>query len=182
MATMMGIDTKDGTLLWSYKQEGEGVDCQCNTPLCENGMIYCVAGNGNGAFKLELSPDGSAITEVWKNPKCDNLFGGFIKAGDYLVASGYEKRQYYVLDTRNGQITDSVRFDRGSTVYADGHLYLYNEKGQLGLFRPEGSTITQQGVFKVTGGTKAHFAHPVICNGVMYIRHGKGLMAYKVAK
>ncbi len=34
--------------------------------------------------------------------------------------------------------------------------------------------------FKVTRGTKAHFAHPVICNGILYIRHGKSLLAYKI--
>ena len=179
---MLGIDTKDGKLLWSYQQEGEGVDCQCNTPLFENGMIYCVAGNGNGAFKLKLSDDGSQVTEIWKNNLCDNLMGGFIKVKDYLYTSGYEKRQYYVVETNGGKIVDSVKFDRGSTIFADGKLYLYNEKGQTGLFNPNGPKLEQISTFKVTKGTKAHFAHPVICGGVMYIRHGRELIGYKIAK
>jgi len=29
-------------------------------------------------------------------------------------------------------------------------------------------------------GTDQHWAHPVIHEGVMYIRHGNALMAYKV--
>jgi outer membrane protein assembly factor BamB len=179
---MLGIDTKDGKLLWSYKQEGQEVDCQCNTPLFENGILYCVAGNGNGAFKLKLSADGSEITEEWKNGRCDNLMGGFIKVNDYLYTSGYEKRQYYIVETNSGNIIDSVKFDRGSTIFADGMLYFYNEKGQVGLFSPKGPKIEQVSAFKVTKGTKAHYAHPVICGGVMYIRHGKALLAYQVGK
>jgi outer membrane protein assembly factor BamB len=181
-ATMLGIDTKDGKLLWSYKQDGQEVDCQCNTPLYENGILYCVAGNGNGAFKLKLSADGSEITEVWKNVRCDNLMGGFIKVKDYLYTSGYEKRQYYVVETNSGNIIDSAKFDRGSTIFADGMLYLYNEKGQVGLYNPNGPKMEQVSAFKVTKGTKAHYAHPVICGGVMYIRHGKALLAYQVGK
>jgi len=177
---LLGIDTKDGKLLWSYKQEGQDIDCQVNTPIYENGFIYCVAGNGNGAFKLKLSEDGAQITEIWKNEKCDNLMGGFIKMNDFIYTSGYEKRQYYIVETTGGKIVDSVKFDRGTTNYSDGMLYLYNEKGQVGLFKPKGPTMEQVSSFKVTSGTKAHFAHPVICNGIMYIRHGRSLLAYKI--
>jgi outer membrane protein assembly factor BamB len=178
--TLLGIDTKDGKLLWSYKQEGQDIDCQVNTPIYENGFIYSVAGNGNGAFKLSLSADGTQITEIWKNGRCDNLMGGFIKLNDYIYTSGYENRQYYTVETTGGKIVDSVKFDRGTINYADGMLYLYNEKGQVGLFRPDGPKMEMVSSFKETRGTKAHFAHPVICNGIMYIRHGKSLLAYKI--
>jgi outer membrane protein assembly factor BamB len=178
--TLLGIDTKDGKLLWSYKQEGQDIDCQVNTPIYENGFIYSVAGNGNGAFKLKLSDDGTQITEIWKNGRCDNLMGGFIKLNEYIYTSGYENRQYYTVETTMGKIVDSVKFDRGTINYADSMLYLYNEKGQVGLFRPDGPKMEQVSSFKITRGTKAHFSHPVICNGIMYIRHGKSLLVYKI--
>jgi len=179
-ATMLGIDAKDGKLLWSYKQEGQDVDCQVNTPVYENGFIYSVAGNGNGAFKLKLSEDGTQITELWKNPDCDDLTGGFIKLNDYIYTSSYERRLYYVVETNAGKIVDSLKFDRGTMNMADGMLYAYNEKGQVGLLKPNGPKLELVSSFKLTHGTKAHFAHPVICNGIMYIRHGKSLLAYKV--
>jgi hypothetical protein len=34
--------------------------------------------------------------------------------------------------------------------------------------------------FKITMGTDQHWAHPVIYQGVLYVRHGNTLMAYKV--
>ena len=36
------------------------------------------------------------------------------------------------------------------------------------------------GSFKVKKGTGQHFSHPVISNGVLYIRHGDALMGYQV--
>jgi outer membrane protein assembly factor BamB len=37
-------------------------------------------------------------------------------------------------------------------------------------------------MFKVTKGSKEHFAHPVINRGVLYIRHGEFLGAYSISK
>jgi len=181
-SNMIGIDAKDGKVLWTYKQEGEEVDVQANTPVYENGIIYFVNGNGNGAVKIKLSEDGSQITELWRNSKCDNITGGFIKVNDCIYTSGYEKRFWYSLETITGKMTDSLKFDRGVTISADGMLYLYNEKGQLGLFNPSGPKMEMVSSFKVTRGTKAHYAHPVICNGILYVRHGKSLLAYDIRK
>jgi outer membrane protein assembly factor BamB len=176
---VIGIDTKDGKLLWSHKQESTG-DVHCNTPYFENGNIYYISGDGNGSVKLKLSEDGTSITQEWRNPKCDNTFGGFIKVNDYIYTSGYGNRVYYILDAIKGELKDSIKFDRGAIIKADNLLYLYNERGQMGLFNPNGPKLEQISSFKITKGTKAHYSHPVICNGILYVRHGKSLMAYDI--
>jgi outer membrane protein assembly factor BamB len=178
-SALLGIDTKDGTLLWSHKQDGEG-DVHINTPYFENGFIYYITGDGNGSVKLKLSPDGKEITEVWRNQACDNTMGSFIKLNDFIYTASYGSRQWYTLDNNTGKIADSVKFDKGVTIFADGMLYCYNEKGQIGLFKPEGPKMTLVSSFKVTRGTKAHYAHPVICQGVMYVRHGRSLLGYDI--
>lgn len=178
--TLMGIDSKDGILLWSYPMDGQDIDCQCNTPYYEQGAIYLVNGNGNGAVKLALSEDGTKITEVFRNSRCDGLFGGFIKMGNYLYTSGYEKRSFYTLDCQNGAIVDSLKFDRGAIISADQMLYLYNEKGSLALAKPTDTKLEIISSFKLAKGTKAHFAHPVICEGILFVRHGKSLLAYDI--
>jgi len=176
---LMGIDTKDGNLLWSHKQDGNG-DTHINTPLFENGYIYYITGDGNGSVKLKLSDDGTAITEVWKNGLCDNTMGGFIKLNDNIYTASYGNRYWYTQDANTGKIVDSVKFDKGTTNFADGRLYLYNEKGQMGLFKPNGPKMELISSFKITRGTKAHYAHPVINKGILYVRHGKSLLAYDI--
>ena len=56
---LVAIDTKDGKVVWSHKQESEG-DVHCNSPYYENGYIYYITGDGNGSVKLKLSDDGSS--------------------------------------------------------------------------------------------------------------------------
>ncbi len=178
---LLGIDTKDGTLLWSHKQDGQG-DVHVNTPWFENGFLYYITGDGNGSVKLKLSDDGTEITEKWRNAACDNTMGGFIKLGDYLYTASYGRRYWYSEETNTGKITDSLKFDKGVTILADGMLYLYNEKGQVGLVKPVAGKMELVSSFRITKGTKAHYAHPVICNGILYIRHGKSLLAYDISK
>lgn len=174
---LLGIDADIGELLWTHEQEGEG-DVHVNTPLFDNGYIYYVAGNGNGAVKLKLSVDGTQISEVWKNKRFDNLMGGFVKKDKFLYASDDTRRRWYSIDAESAEIIDSLRFDKGITIMADEKLYLYSERGRIALVEVEDGKFEKISEFRVTHGSKAHFSHPIISNGILYVRRGESLMAY----
>ena len=60
-------------------------------------------------------------------------------------------------------------------------LYCYDERqGALGLVNTNPEKFDVVSEFRITEGDGPHWAHPVICNGVLYIRHGNALMAYKI--
>jgi outer membrane protein assembly factor BamB len=174
---LLGIDAKSGELLWTHEQDGEG-DVHVNTPLYDNGHIYYVAGNGNCGVKLKLSDDGSEISEVWKNKSFDNLMGSFVKIDDFLYASGDNRRIWYSINTQSGEIVDSLRFDKGVTIMADEKLYLYSERGKVTLVDVDNGMFNKISEFRVSHGSKAHFSHPIISNGILYLRRGESLMAY----
>lgn len=72
------------------------------------------------------------------------------------------------------------RLGKGTVIYADGRLYLYEEKrGTLGLAIP-GDRLNVVSSFRVTFGTQQHWAHPVICDGILYVRHGTSLAAFDI--
>jgi hypothetical protein len=50
----------------------------------------------------------------------------------------------------------------------------------MSLVKPNPEKYELVSSFEITMGTETHFSHPVIHQGVMYIRHGNTLMAYKV--
>jgi outer membrane protein assembly factor BamB len=176
---LLGIDTKNGHLLWVHKQDSAG-DVHINTPFYEDGFIYYITGDGNGAVKLNLSADGKEISEIWRNKSADNTMGGFIKINDYIYSSGYEKRLWFSIDANTGKIVDSLKFDKGNTIAAENLLYLYNEKGNLALVKPTGPKLDIVSSFKITRGSKAHYSHPVINDGILYLRRGKSLLAYNI--
>jgi outer membrane protein assembly factor BamB len=59
-------------------------------------------------------------------------------------------------------------------------IYWYSENGNVNLIKLNDTKMELTGKFKCDKGTKEHFAHPVIKNGVLYLRHGRALLAYNI--
>lgn len=185
---MLGIDAETGKLLWFHEQINTPVadrkpgmgDTHSNSAYYENGYIYYVAGDGNCGVKLKLSDDGKQITQLWQNPAIDNYMGGFIKIGDMIYTGSDSKRSLICANANTGQIVDSLKIGTGSIALADNMLYYYNQRGEINLVKPTASKMELVSKFKITEGTKEHFSHPVIKDGVLYIRHGKTFMAYDI--
>jgi outer membrane protein assembly factor BamB len=176
---LIGIDASTGELLWHKPLKGEG-DIHANTSLYENGHLYYITGSGNGAVKLNLSEDGRYITEIWVNEKVSDVHGGFIKLGDYIYTSQYKPRRYCSIDANTGLVFDSLKFDKGTLINADGMLYCYTEKGMVGLVKPDNGKLELISSFKMPVGTKEFFTIPVISDGVLYLRHGDSMLAYDI--
>lgn len=178
---IIGLDAKTGELLWSQKQAYHMYHQQCNTPVFADGSLYYSAGEGNGAVRLDLSSDGSSYKEVWRKSYIKNLQGGFVKIKDLIFTPDKDQR-LKCIDTKTGQVIDSIRVNKGSLIYADSMLYCYSDNGDMSLVKVNGSKMEVAGKFKINKGQKEHFAHPVIDKGVLYIRHGKAIMAYDIKR
>jgi outer membrane protein assembly factor BamB len=178
---LFAVDCQNGELLWKYpvafKYDGDHV----NTPVYEAPYLYWVSGdeNGNGAVKLELAADGKSVKEIWNNPQVRNSMGGLIVIDGKLFTTT-ENKNMNILDPAKGAVTDKIKAPYGGLIFADNKFLVYGNNGDVSLFNYENGKLTPGGTFKITKGSKEHFAHPVIANGVLYIRHGEALMAYKV--
>ncbi len=187
---LMGIDAQTGQLLWTHLQDNTpeekrelGVgDTHSNGIIYEDGYIYYAAGDGNCGVKLQLSEDGSSITEIWRNPDFDGFMGGIIKVGDFIYGGRSSKRELLSINATTGENTDTLAIGSGALIAADNMLYYYNQRGQLSLVSYEQGKMKQESIFKIVRGTREHFSHPVIKNGILYQRHGDTLMAFDIRK
>lgn len=177
--SFMGIDAKTGNLLWSESFTAKYPN-HANTIIYEDSAIFTAAPIGHGLLKYKLADDGSSITKIWHDTIIGNYFGGMIKLADKLYTGGGRKSKFLLmLNANTGAIQDSLETGNGSLIFADGMLYNYAHKsGKVCLIDAESFEI--KGTFKVNKGTKEHFSHPVIKNGVLYIRHGNALLAYDI--
>jgi outer membrane protein assembly factor BamB len=178
---LIGLDASTGELLWNSPLKGIG-DIHGNTSLYENGSLYFLAGSGSGAVKLALSGDGRTISEIWKNGTVTDVHGGFVKAGNFIYTSQYKPRRYCSIDAATGLITDSLKFDKGALILAEDRLYLYTEKGMVGLVKPDNGKMELISSFKMPVGTKEYFTIPVISEGILYLRHGNAMLAYDIRR
>lgn len=176
------IDCRSGELLTSYELEGYEYDGEhCNTPVYADGYIYYVSNDipGQGAMKLKLSEDGKRITEVWRNPEIKNNFGGLIARNGHLFTT-VQGNKLVALDPGNGSVVDSLKVATGSIIYSDNKFIVYGNNGTVSLVDYSSGQFEPAGQLKVKEGTGHHFSHPVVAAGVMYIRHGDALMAYRI--
>ncbi|MFC2090402.1 PQQ-binding-like beta-propeller repeat protein, partial [Bacteroidota bacterium] len=176
------LNRMDGTLLSSYQLEEikEGYE-HCNSVIYRDGYIYYVQcqENSQGGVKLKLSPDGVSLDEVWRNRKVINVFEGFVLIGNCLYTT-LENKKLVCVDTNTGKISGSVRAVFGNIVYADNKLFIYGHNGIVQLFSLANGNPELKSEMRITHGSGQHFSYPVIANGVMYIRRGDALMAYRV--
>ena len=189
-AKLLGLDAETGELLWSHHQDvyteeerekiGIG-DSHANSVIYRDGSVFYAAGDGNGGVRLGLSEDGSEITQVWRNPGFDSFFGGVVLIGNHLYTSGTHSQYLYSIDATTGILTDSLKIGQGALIAADQMIYYYNQRGQIFLLSYTEGKMKEVSSFKITKGTRHHFAHPVIHNGVLYQRRGDALMAYDIS-
>ena len=86
-------------------------------------------------------------------------------------------------DWETGKVQYTARKigSKGAIVYADGMMYTLSENGVMGLVRPTAAGYELVSSFDIPKGGKGNsWAHPVVCAGRLYIRHGDFLYVYNV--
>ena len=187
---LMGHDTKTGELLWVHNQDnvkpeerkpGMG-DTHSNTIIYDDGYIYYAAGDGNGGVKLALTEYGDSIKEVWRNIDFDSYMGGIVKIGNYLYGCGTAKKDFKSINAETGEIGKILKIGSGAVIAADSMLYYYNWAGEVMLITQDPMNMEVVNKFRMKKGQKEHFAHPVIHDGKLYVRHGNVIQAFDIKK
>lgn len=178
---IVGIDASNGNMLWSVPYTNRFFE-HPNTPVYGDGMLLCTSSYGVGSVMLRFTKGGRSVEQAWSATELDSRTGHMIKLGGYAYGSGdYGKGSWYCVDWKTGkQLYSDKSIATGAIIAADDMLYCYSEKGEMALVRATPEKFDLVSKFSVTKGTAQHWAHPVIHNGVLYIRHGDALMAYAI--
>jgi outer membrane protein assembly factor BamB len=189
---VVGVDAKNGDLLWSYKRADPFPDVVCPTPIVQGDQVYVTAWGG-GAELLKITPadKGFQSKVVWSEKEIDNHQGGVVLVDQYVY--GYNAEQAWKCqDFASGQIkwTGQRRaLGAGSLTAADGMLFCLAEKGGKGvvaLLEATPQKYTEKGRFslpeaaadrKTRGGV---WTHPVLSDGKLFLRDQEYLFCYQV--
>ena len=184
--SVIGIDANTGEHYWRVPQR-QTHNIHANTPVYDNGIVYSSTtyhreGN-SGLLALKLSADGKSVTQYFRNEEYQNLMGGIIILEGTIYGSAYRKHSWYSIDAQSGEaelISSDIK--DGVIVYADNSFYCYSEDGEVALVKMSPNSFEIISKFTVPLGTDQHWAHPVIQDKRMYIRHGNALMVYDILK
>ncbi len=179
---VLGIDASNGKLLWNFGHPNQW-SVHPNTPIYEDGKIFVFSGYGQGGEMLRLSVDGSAVTQEWAVKGFDSRMGGAVLMNGYMYGSGDTDRNWQCIDWKTGEKKySSSAVGKGAVIAVNDKLVGYSEKGELFLATADPAALTVLSKTKVTLGSEQHWAHPVVDKGILYLRHGNVLIAYKISQ
>jgi outer membrane protein assembly factor BamB len=196
-----GVDAKTGKLLWS-KQFFTGDSYNvAPAPVVLGNQVFATAGNtGAGCQLLDIGAD-QVATEKFKTlkekKKVKNNHGGVVLI-DGCIYGHTDPGAWICLDLKTGaewRESDTLKCTSGAITAADGKLYLYTDEGEVGLVDADPKGFNKVSIFKIPQTSKLRgqgglpngvqamiWAHPVIANGVLYLRDTEFIFAYKITK
>jgi outer membrane protein assembly factor BamB len=183
------VSPDDGKMIWKFNyikfENSEDGDINTNSPLYYNGSIFVSNGYDHCGVLLKLSEDGSSVSVAWSNRTLDTHHGGYVRIGNYIYGSNWLNNgmgNWVCLDWKTGKtMYDTAWINKGAIISDGEMLYCQEEKtGNVALVKADPEKFVVTSTFKIPFGTGPYWAHPVICNGVLYIRHGNAVMAYDI--
>jgi outer membrane protein assembly factor BamB len=173
----VGLDLKDGKLLWSYPKASNDV-ANVATPVVKDNRVFLSSDYGTGAGLVEVKADGTA-QEVYFTKEMRNHHSSSILIGDYLY--GFSSGILTAMRFDTGAVAWRDRsVGKGSLVYADGNLYAFSENGVVGLIEATPTRYVEKGRFSIQQDSLPTWTHPVIAGGRLYVRDQNTIYAYDV--
>ena len=198
---VFGVNPGNGKIAWKidyiqnagpgleYRgKKGMARDINTNTPVYSNGRLFVTSGYDHGGFMLKLKEDLSGVEVLWVTEDLDVHHGGAVLVKGNLYGSNWLSNKdgnWVCIDWNSGKKRYEHTWEgmgKGAIIAADGMLFCYEEKkGHLGLVKADPAGFSLSGILKIDKGSGYHWCHPVISNGILYIRRGNVLMAYKIS-
>jgi len=190
---VLAVNGETGKQLFAVPHETSW-DVMATTPYFFDGKLFVTSGYGTGAKLYRLDVSGETITPalIWENKDFDNQHGGVvIKDGyAYFATHRYEGgRNWMCIKLEDGSVAwKNPGIFMGSLTSADGMLYCMSEKeGEVALVKATPEKYEETGRFSLPsqdegGGAGMYWAHPVVINKKLFLRHGNFLYCYDVAE
>ena len=187
---VVGVDAKSGAMLWRYDETSKG-PANIPTPVADGEYVYSTARSisAGALVKLQGKPDGGVSAEqVYMQRGLPSTIGGSVKVGDIIYGTtgeGLVAAEF---------LTGKVRWTNesvgpASVLYAQGHVVVYGENGEVALveatpdaYREKGRFTTPDKPAHPRGPRERSWAYPVLANGRLYLRDLGVLWCYDVRK
>ena len=177
---LVGVDAENGTPLWMHPHRNKYA-VHPNTPvLCGPDRLFISSGYGYGSEMVEVS--GGAAKLVWSDKGSDNHFQGVALYQGRIFSSGGGK--FSCFNPADGKVVYDIEgAKKTSFCITPAGMITYDVNGgkvMLVDVKPDSCKVISS--FKIDYGNGEHWSSPVVADGVLYLRRGKGVAAYAIGK
>jgi outer membrane protein assembly factor BamB len=181
--SVVGVDVETGALLWSAPFVPRSPQ-NALKPVFQDGYIFIACGHSSGGRLIRLDMSSRTASTVWHREDLDDCHSGalLLEGRLYGCACRVGGRSFYCVDFLTGR---TVKLDKtlGKTALtcADGMLYALNHRGTMFLLTPTADGFDVVSRFDLERRpTNFYLAHPVVCDGRLYLRGGQELHVFDV--
>jgi len=190
-SNLIALKPETGEIAWTYQYwqpekwpwQDNGL-IWVNTPIYKNNEIFICMGYDYPAVMLQMDSTGTSVSEKYIDHTLDNHIGGVVLNEGYIYGSNWYNNtngRWVCMKWDTGEIKYVADWDtKGPVVMADGMLYCYNERGKVGLVKPDPDGFKLISEFKIKKGSGPHWAHPFISDGKLLLRHGEVLQVFDI--
>ncbi|MHC4682356.1 MAG: outer membrane protein assembly factor BamB family protein, partial [Planctomycetota bacterium] len=173
-----------------YNKVVNGV-ANISTPVVWEDYVFCSTAykTGSALLKLTAAAGGVDAEEVYflDAKTFQNHHGGFVRIGDHIYGGhDHNKSKPTCLEMKTGKIIwqqDQPGGGSAAVLYADGHLYFRYQDDVMALIEANPRKYNLKSTFKLPkrpGMSGPGWAHPVIVDGRLYVRHSDVLIVYDI--
>jgi outer membrane protein assembly factor BamB len=184
---LIGVEAETGKFLWGYNGIAN-TTANIPNPVVRGQYVFTTTNYNTGSALLRVSRVGETfhVKELYtlSGREFENHHGGIVCVGNYVYGGhGNSRGEPVCIDITTGKIMWHGKAPvRGSAavLYADGHLVFRYDRGMLALIEATPEKFRLKGTFQPVTGEGPAWAHPVVLDGKLYLRHGDLLACYDV--
>jgi len=182
----MGVAASNGKLLWTY--DIDKTTAVIPTPIIRDDLVFFAVGYKRGAALLRQVPGPNqavSVDEIYGlTTKLANKHGGVVLVGDHVYGDSDDQGAPFCAELMTGeQVWKSRGAGKGSAAFAaaDGMLYIQYSNGVMVLAKASPEAYEEAGQFQIPQADgRPTWAHPVILDGLLYIRSDDQLFCYDI--
>lgn len=179
---LLMIEAETGTIAYRHPIE-HGRNNHAISALYDKGRIFFSSGYGQGSALLALNDASGVMDTIYSNTDLDCKLSGLIPYNGTVFGTSDKKKWWLGVDLESGQTVFTSRdLKPGSFLLADKKFFIFTENGEVALASPSSQGFSVISSFRIpVQPAQLAFAHPVINNGILYIRYRDYLWLYDVA-
>jgi outer membrane protein assembly factor BamB len=182
---VVGVEAETGRFLWGYNRIANNV-ANITTPTVQGNYVFVSTAYSTGSALLEIVADGDQyrVEEVYFIGPRDfqNHHGGVVLVDGHIYGGHRPNRgDPTCIDASTGEVCWTERAPASGSagvLYADGHLVFRYDRGDVVLIEATPKEYRIKGQFTAITNEGPAWAHPVIHQGKLYLRHADVLACY----
>jgi len=151
-------------------------------PIYTNGKLFYSSGYGEGTTLFQIVEGETEMDTIYSNLDFDSKLSGMIVYDGTVFGVSDKGKKWVGVDLASGQTLFTSRdLKPGSLILADDKFYIYTDMGEVVLALPSKNSFQIVSRFQIPAeNIVMAFAHPVIYNGILYVRYNNNLWLYKI--